>query len=120
MRLGSAATVAVLLTAPLIGAPAAGQSLAARIAAAPDGTVSLSFASRSDVCGNGSNISTHGAGQHDSRPGDRDTDCEHGPVRVSLRLEGRAITRIHSYVGGRWRSGTARSGLDCDRPHRRS
>lgn len=79
---------------------AGGRSLAARVAAAGDGTVHLSFAAREGVCGNGRNVSVV---SHDG--GEWESDCEPGPVRVSMTRRGGDVTAIRSYVGGRWRAG---------------
>ena len=89
------------------------QSLGGRVAAAPDGTVRLSFAARPGVCGNGVNIIslecrdgrcgnrtiTHG-GMFDRD--DVDCDCEPGPVRVALTVRGGVVHSLRAYVGGRW------------------
>lgn len=77
----------------------AAQGLAARVAAVPGGRVHLSFAARPGVCGNGRNISMS------SGSGDWESDCEPGPVRVSLERQGGTTVRIRTYVGGRWRAG---------------
>ena len=104
-----AAAAALLL--PLLPAAALAQSLADRIARAPDGEVRLSFAAREGVCGYGeSSIRDTGRGWNHGTVivrGDRsdswETDCEYGPVRIALRKEGRDITRLRTFVGGRWR-----------------
>ena len=89
------------------------QSLGARVAAAPDGTVRLSFAARPGVCGNGVNIISLEC--RDGRCGNRtithggvfdrddvDCDCEPGPVRVALTVRGGVVHSLRAYVGGRW------------------
>jgi len=90
-------------TLALLALPAAlsGQTLAQRIAALGDGHLRLSFAAREGVCGSshGISISEHS----DEWVG----DCEHGPVRVSLRVRGGRLTEAHTYVGGRWRTAEA-------------
>ena len=68
--------LAVLLGAVPAGAVA--QSLAARVGAVRDGRVHFSFAARPGVCGNGRNISMS------SGSGDWESDCEPGPVRISM------------------------------------
>lgn len=88
--------VLVLLSLP----PAArAQSLAERVRAAGGGALRLSFAARPNVCGTGSGITIHDADDEEW-----EQDCRHGPVRVSLRLEGGRVTRAEAWVGGRWRA----------------
>ena len=82
--------------------PALAQTLAQRIARAPDGTVRLSFAARPGVCGNGRNITTTRRGSDEWENG-----CESGPVHVALSVQGHAVRGIRTYVGGRWRPGAA-------------
>jgi hypothetical protein len=90
-------------------------SLDNRVAAVSDGDVRMSFATRPDICGEGNSIMT---GRHDrtvwnssSRSDDVewDQDCEHGPVRLVLKVHDRTVTALHAYVGGRWR--TPRDGV---------
>src|SRR5207247_6589464 len=89
------------------------QSLAGRVAAAPDGTVRLSFAARPGVCGNGVNIISLEC--RDGRCGNRtithggmfdrdevDCECQPGPVRVALTVRGGAVQSLRAYVAGRW------------------
>ena len=90
---------AALLLALTLPPGAAAQSLSERVRAAGDGALRLSFASRPNVCGSGSGITIRGDGDGEWEP-----DCEHGPVRVSLRLEGGRVIRAETRVGGRWRA----------------
>ena len=94
MRLFSlAAGLACLLPA---GLPA--QTLKQRVAAVAGGTVHLSFAARSGVCGGGmNNINIRDATD------EWETDCEHQPVRVSLEVSRGSVVTVRTYVGGRWR-----------------
>jgi HEAT repeat protein len=95
--------------------PAAAQTLAQRVAGAPDGTVRLTFASRPGVCGNGAgNISFDcgdgGCGRGRTSDADSEWDdgpCEAGPVRLAVAVAGGHPTRLRAYVGGRWRPATA-------------
>jgi hypothetical protein len=81
------------------GSTAKGQSLAQRIAQAPDGKVRMSFAARPGVCGNGEGyINRRGERTEDWEP-----DCDNGPVRVLLEVRGHDVVRIRTFVGGRWR-----------------
>jgi len=78
-----------------------GQSVAQRVASAPDGTVRMSYAARPGVCGNGGHNITITSEGDDS---EWETDCTPGPVRVSLRVSGGRVTEARTYVGGRWRA----------------
>jgi hypothetical protein len=86
--------------------PAAAQSpddIARRVAAAPDGSVQMTFAARPDVCGDGQNMirsgqtitvypSMIGRGRSDS-------PCDVGPLRVVLTVQGGEIAGIRTHVG---------------------
>ncbi len=107
----------------LAGAPAAAQTLARRVAAAPNGTARFTFAARPGVCGNGRNMiawecrddrcGRHTISFSSSVAGDEvEYDCEPGPVRVSLTLHGGAVASVRTYVGGRW--ATPRAGVVTD------
>lgn len=76
-----------------------GQSIAERVADAPDGRVRMSFVARRGVCGDGRHIS-----HLNVNDGDIDWDCELGPVRVVLRVRDGGVLRVDTYVGGRWRN----------------
>jgi hypothetical protein len=91
-----------VVLAALFPAPVGAQSLAERVRAAPDGTVRLSFAAREGVCGSGPNSITVAEGD---RSDEWESDCERGPVRVSLRVQGGRVRGAETYVGGRWRAG---------------
>jgi hypothetical protein len=81
-----------------------GQTLAQRLASTGDGAVRLSFAARPGVCGSGGhNITISDGDEH----GEWESDCESGPVRVSLRMHAGRVTEAHTYVGGRWRPAQA-------------
>lgn len=109
-RMGLAALVAGLMWPATAGAQltprsptvaldvVAGRTLAARVAAAGDGTVHFSFAARPGVCGNGGNVHIS------SSRSEWEDDCEPGPVRVSLTRRDGQLTGLRSYVGGRWRT----------------
>lgn len=89
---------------------AAAQTLVDRIEAVEDGKVRFAFASRPDVCGNGrGSISLgdrHTYVRH-SRDDEWEWECEHGPVRVVLRLRDGRVRDVDTYVGGRWRESSA-------------
>ncbi|HEU4763193.1 MAG TPA: HEAT repeat domain-containing protein [Gemmatimonadales bacterium] len=85
------------LLAAAVSAPVSAQSLADRIAKAPDGTVHLAFAARPGVCGDGRSIRTDGPDDDD----DGGCPCT-GTVRASLEVRGGAVTALRVRVGGHW------------------
>ncbi len=91
-------TMTIALLVGTLASPAAAQSIAHRVAAAPDGTVRMSFAAREGVCGNGTNISIH-----DRDDSEWENDCEEGPVHVALTVRDRRVTDVRPRVGGRGR-----------------
>jgi hypothetical protein len=89
-----------LLAAFALPARLEAQTLMQRVAAGGDGTIRLSFAARRGVCGNGGHNITIGS---DDERNEWESDCQPGPVRMSLRVSGGRVTEAHTYVGGRWR-----------------
>ncbi len=89
-----------LLAFIAVAQPVLAQSLESKVFAKRDATVRLSFASRPGVCGGSSgNIS------FSDRDNEQDgwiSDCESGPVRVTITIEGGKATRVSTRVGGRW------------------
>jgi hypothetical protein len=110
-------TLVVFAAALGAAVPAAGQTLAQRVARAPDGTVRLTYAAREGVCGNGAgNISFDCAGgacghRRITTNSDWDDDgpcpCDSGPVRLALEVARGRVTRLRAYVGGHWRAAAA-------------
>jgi len=88
----------------LLPAQLAAQSLAQRVQRAGDGTVRMSFSAREGVCSRGPGSITI----MDDDDDEWETDCERGPVRVSLRMRGGRVAESETYVGGRWRAGRDR------------
>ena len=95
------AAAAVLLASAVCSPALGAQSIERRVAAAPDGTVRMSFAAREGVCGNGRNVSIHS-----DRNSDWESDCEPGPIHTVINVSGGKATKVTTYVGGRWRAGT--------------
>jgi hypothetical protein len=89
----------------LLPAPLTAQSLAQRVQGAGDGTVRLSFAAREGVCSRGPGSITI---LDDDDDEEWESDCERGPVRVSLRMQDGRVAESETYVGGRWRAGRDR------------
>jgi hypothetical protein len=107
----AAALGTVLCASAAAPAPARAQTLAQRIARAPNGAVRLTYAARPGVCGNGAGvISFDCAGGACGRrrittdwEGDGPCACDSGPVRLALVVASGRVTRLRVYVGGRWR-----------------
>lgn len=98
-----------------LAASASAQTLAQRVARAPDGTVHLAYAAREGVCGNGAGVisfdCSNGTCGNRRITTDSDWDggacaCDSGPVRLALRVEGGRVTRLRTYVGGQWKAAT--------------
>jgi hypothetical protein len=112
ISLAAAGTLVVL--ACIVPPRAEAQNLARRLAGVKNGTVRMSFASRDDICGYDNGISTNRRGDSNSRSGWNnsreaedvvyDNDCSEGPARVVAHFDNGQLTRIRSYVGGRWRA----------------
>lgn len=89
----AAATCVAILTATLCAGPAAAQTLAQRVEAAPDGWVRFGFEPREGVCGRDGGI-TMTSWDHPPR-----WDCEPGPLWTDLRIRDGAVERIETSVG---------------------
>lgn len=103
------AALALLLAA----APLAAQSVAARVAAAPDGEVRLAYATRSGTCGDGKNVVSFGRTTQiwpgvESHGAWRDAKCVPGPARVALVKRAGKVASLRTYVGGGWAAGGER------------
>jgi hypothetical protein len=109
-----------LLAAAAVGfglaTSASAQTIAQRIAGAPDGTVHLSYAAREGVCGNGAGVisfdcanGTCGNRRRVVSNSDWEENgncpCDTGPVRLALQVTGGRVTRLRAYVGGHWKTG---------------
>jgi len=106
VRSGVRSAVRSAVGSALLVLPLGAQSVAARIASAPDGIVRVQFDSRMGVCGNGRdlvgyktalfarNFQTFG---HWSSG-----DCVPGPLRVTLTVADRQVTQLRTQVGGPW------------------
>ncbi len=97
----------------LVAGPVGAQSLERRVAAAPDGTVRISYAARPGVYGNGRSVIGWDCGRGNCRrqvdgnfsdvsEDDWRSTCDSGPVRLALTVRDGEVERLHVYVGGRW------------------
>jgi HEAT repeat protein len=93
------ATVGLALLISAAGSAGA-QTLERRVAGAPDGNVTFTFASRADVCGDGRTyIRADEMWMGSFNDGVRATACERGPIRVLLIRDGKEVLRISTYAG---------------------
>ena len=84
----------------------AAQSLASRISNAPDGIVRMEVESRGGVCGDGRDL----VGYRNAMFGRNfqsfgrwsSSNCEPGPLRVTLTVSGGEVTQVRTQVGGSW------------------
>lgn len=106
-------TARLVVAAACLGlaSPVAAQTLAARVAQAPDGDVRMTFTARAGVYGNGRNVIEWGCERgrcsqqsEGDYSGDVDwhTPCDSGPVRLALRVHGGRVVSLHAFVGGQW------------------
>ncbi len=114
MTLAWAATLVIV--ACVAPQRARGQSIADRVRSTGDGKVRFTFAAKPDVCGWGSSINRGGSYRTNWRPEktedvEYDSECSHSPVRVVLDVRDSKVTRLRTYVGGRWRSEPAATDL---------
>lgn len=100
-----AVALAAITTAPQ---PVAAQSLAQRVARAPDGVVHVQFASRHGTCGNGRDIIGYRKalfGESFQSIGSwHSDDCRPGPIMVALTVSDGKPVRAKTTVGGAWAS----------------
>ena len=103
--------VAAALT---LGAATAGaQSLAQRIAAAGQGEVRMTYATRPNVCGDGR--SSIGVGDAffmstsmESYGRWTSTNCRRGPARVAVAIGAGGVESVRAHVGGSWDAASGR------------
>ena len=84
-----------------VAATGSAQSLASRVASAPDGAVQFTFAARAGVCGNGRSFLSTGTGSYFGSWDDRarPEPCEAGPVRVVITRADRMTVGVETFVG---------------------
>ena len=110
-KLASVAIAAALVViASMVPPKIEAQNLAQRVSQVRDGRVRFTFAARPDVCGYGNSISRGGNTRmnwsSDISPDVAyDEECSHSPVRIVLLVDEGKITKLRTYVGGRWRTG---------------
>jgi HEAT repeat protein len=90
--------IATIVLVVMAASPLAAQDLASRIAASRADRVTFTFEGQPGVCGDGESFNIRG-NFRSTRSGD--WNCQEGPVRVTLNLNGRTVMRIRTTVGGR-------------------
>ena len=116
MRFKSIAAVTIaaslVVVASIIPVRTEAQSIAQRVRSAGDGRVRFTFAPKPDICGYGGSISRNGgsnrwgSSSNDSPDVEYGNECGSSPVRVILYVDNGGVTKVRTYVGGRWRPGT--------------
>jgi HEAT repeat protein len=102
-RVTQLAVAAALVAAAVT--PAASQSLADRVASAPDGRVQFNFPSRAGICGNGRTYIQTGPNSYSGsfygnyNDGVRTESCVAGPVRVVIDRADKVPLSVQAYVG---------------------
>jgi HEAT repeat protein len=92
--------LAIALAAAIVGSSASAQSLANRVASAPDRSVQFTYKARPGVCGDGRTYISTGPGNfYGYYSSDRPEQCQAGPVRVVLDLADRNVVALRTYVG---------------------
>ena len=100
---------AVSLGAATVG----GQSIAARVAAAGQGEVRMTFATRADACGDGGSMIGIGDSFMMNSTSEfqghwTSTNCRHGPARVAVEVGPSGVTRVRTHIGGSWTDGSGK------------
>jgi HEAT repeat protein len=101
------------------------QSLASRVANAPDGVVRMQIESRIGVCGDGRDLvgykSALFAHNFQSFGNWKTSRCEPGPLQVTLTVADGQVTQVRTQVGGTWRGSDSRvTDLGTVAPHEAS
>jgi hypothetical protein len=112
MKKRFALVASLIVVASFVSRDADAQSIASRLASVRNGKVRMTFAPRPEICGYGNSISRGGDsrinwGSEQSPDVIYDEECSHSPVRVVLNIDDGRITRLRTYVGGRWRPATS-------------
>ena len=98
----------LVVVACVVPRNATAQSIASRVASAGTGKVRFTFAAKPDVCGMGNSISRgnnlrNNWSDKESPDVEYDLECGSDPVRTVLEVQNGRVTKVRTYVGGRWR-----------------
>lgn len=103
---------ALVVVACIIPLRAGAQAIGRRVPNVRDGKIRMSFAARPNICGFDNGISTNAHQRGNDRSNwsseksedvEYDNQCSEGPVRVVAAFQNGALSKIRTYVGGRWR-----------------
>ena len=91
-------------------AVSAGAQIGARVAAAPDGEVRMTYAARARACGDGNDVVAIGQALNvyssmESYGRWSGVTCVPGPARVSITVRDHQVVGIRTRIGGSWRTG---------------
>jgi hypothetical protein len=112
LRLEGTINRAALLLLFAVPAPAAGAqsaaTIAARVAAAPDGEVRMTYAARANACGDGKDVVAIGRALEiyssiSSFGRWSGVTCVPGPARVAITKRDHEIVAIRPHIGGAWK-----------------
>ncbi len=87
------------------------QSIAQQVRSSQYGKVRFAFAAKDGICGHNNSIQHGNSSRHNWSNGsssdvEYDIECDADPVRVVLDVDDGKVTRLRTYVGGRWRPGS--------------
>ncbi|HUQ48869.1 MAG TPA: HEAT repeat domain-containing protein [Gemmatimonadaceae bacterium] len=104
-----AVDASAIIVMSLITQAAEAQSIASRVAAAPDGKVRITFPAKPEICGYNNSISRGGNNRmnwssNESADVEYDNECSTGPVRMVLWVDNGLVTKLRTHVGGNWRT----------------
>lgn len=94
----------------LLATPSVGAQIAARVAAAPDGEVRMTYAARPTACGDGRDVVAIGKALNvyssmESYGRWSGVTCLPGAARVALTVRDHEVVGIRTRVGGSWKGG---------------
>ncbi len=104
----AAIAATLVIVACVVPPPVSAQSITQQVGSTQDGKVRFSFAAKPGICGFHNSISRGGSSRFNwssdkSADVEYDTECSDSPVRVVLQVKQGNVTKLRTYVGGRWR-----------------
>lgn len=107
-EIAAALAATLIIVAGVVPGGADAQSIGQRVGSTQGGKVRFSFAAKPGVCGFNNSISRGGSARHSwssdkSADVEYETECSYSLVRVVLQVKQGDVTKLRTYVGGRWR-----------------